>query len=107
MSLTYDELGWTISTPALHGFVRLVNSDASFHAERPVESTVCVAFGQTSFNAMGDHGAEMTDPKRCPLCGETNECGRAAGKETCWCFSECMPRELLERVPESARVLCT
>lgn len=49
----------------------------------------------------------MTDPKRCPLCGETNECGRAAGKETCWCFSECMPRELLERVPESARVLCT
>lgn len=27
------------------------------------------------------------DPRQCPLCGRPNECGMAAGKGSCWCFS--------------------
>jgi hypothetical protein len=42
----------------------------------------------------------MDTPTRCPLCGETNECGVAAGKSTCWCFSTPVPPEVLAQVPE-------
>lgn len=43
------------------------------------------------------------DPRRCPLCGEGNACGMAAGAGTCWCFSATIPPEVLERVPAEAR----
>jgi hypothetical protein len=43
------------------------------------------------------------DRERCPLCGERNDCGLAAGKGVCWCFTAAIPREVLERVPAEAR----
>ncbi|MEM1350356.1 MAG: cysteine-rich CWC family protein [Myxococcota bacterium] len=43
------------------------------------------------------------DPKRCPLCHEPNECGLAAGKSKCWCFTQHVPEEVLARVPPEAR----
>jgi hypothetical protein len=44
------------------------------------------------------------DPARCPLCGESNLCARAAdpNASACWCATEEFPRELLARVPEAA-----
>ncbi len=49
----------------------------------------------------------MTSPapeaERCPLCGERNDCGMAAGKGGCWCFTATIPHEVLERVPPEAR----
>ena len=39
----------------------------------------------------------------CPLCGDTNECGVAAGKSTCWCFATAIPAEVLARVPVEQR----
>lgn len=40
---------------------------------------------------------------RCPICGEANECGMAAGESTCWCFEAVIPERMLDRVPEQAR----
>jgi len=50
-----------------------------------------------------DH-ATQSDPTRCPLCGESNQCASAANPEAaeCWCGAEKFPRDLLARVPESA-----
>jgi hypothetical protein len=45
------------------------------------------------------------DPKRCPLCGGANDCGRVAGKDKCWCFTACISLGVIERVPELARGL--
>ena len=44
------------------------------------------------------------DPTRCPLCGESNQCARAADPEAtdCWCKSEAFPQDLLSRVPSAA-----
>jgi len=44
------------------------------------------------------------DPARCPLCGESNQCARAADPDStrCWCGPEKFPRDLLDRLPESA-----
>ena len=47
--------------------------------------------------------ALMDSAGRCPLCGEPNECGVAAGKSTCWCWSAEVPAEALARVPEELR----
>jgi len=44
------------------------------------------------------------DPKRCPLCGDANECqlcSPAVG--SCWCAAEEFPAALLERVPPELR----
>jgi len=46
---------------------------------------------------------DAVDPTRCPLCGEDNRCGAAAGAGTCWCFSARVPEEVLERVPPALR----
>jgi hypothetical protein len=43
------------------------------------------------------------DPVRCPLCGEANTCGVAAGGATCWCFELQVPASVLARIPEAAR----
>jgi hypothetical protein len=43
------------------------------------------------------------DPTLCPLCGESNACGAAAGEATCWCFDAVVPTEVLERLPDAAR----
>jgi hypothetical protein len=37
----------------------------------------------------------------CPLCGGPNDCAIARGEQTCWCFDEVFPPNLLERVPEA------
>ena len=47
--------------------------------------------------------AAHIDPRRCPLCGNMNECGLAAGAGSCWCFTESVPPEVLERIPAEAR----
>lgn len=44
------------------------------------------------------------DKKRCPLCGERNDCGVEAGRGNCWCFSERVPEDLLEALPEEIRM---
>jgi hypothetical protein len=47
------------------------------------------------------------DPTRCPLCGEANACGAAAGRAECWCFSAQLAPEALARIPERALgVMC-
>jgi hypothetical protein len=43
------------------------------------------------------------DPARCPLCGDFNDCGVAAGEGNCWCFTQRIPAEVLKRVPAEAR----
>ncbi len=44
------------------------------------------------------------DPARCPLCGEENRCGVAAGSSSCWCFeAPPVPGEVLARVPAEAQ----
>ena len=45
------------------------------------------------------------DPRACPLCGESNVCGMAAGAGTCWCFATKVPNEVLARVPPEAQDL--
>jgi hypothetical protein len=42
-------------------------------------------------------------PDRCPICGEPNDCGMAAGKSECWCASVKISPEALEKVPEGAK----
>ncbi|MBX3159657.1 MAG: cysteine-rich CWC family protein [Deltaproteobacteria bacterium] len=47
------------------------------------------------------------DASLCPLCGGANDCGRAAGRSTCWCFEVTVPRDVLARVPAEQRgVVC-
>ncbi|HET8917995.1 MAG TPA: cysteine-rich CWC family protein [Candidatus Binatia bacterium] len=43
------------------------------------------------------------DPRRCPLCGDLNACGIAAGEKNCWCFTELVPPEILKKIPAEAR----
>jgi hypothetical protein len=43
------------------------------------------------------------DPKTCPLCGEPNGCGAAAGKPDCWCFNVSLDKAALERIPPEAK----
>lgn len=42
------------------------------------------------------------DPSRCPLCGQSNRCTQADPAlegQACWCFSERIERNALERIP--------
>lgn len=55
----------------------------------------------------------MTDPTRCPLCGQANACAMEMEKATgqkqppCWCTQVDFSAELLARVPpESRRQAC-
>jgi hypothetical protein len=43
------------------------------------------------------------DPKRCPLCGDDNDCGTARGAGNCWCFAARVPQDVLDRVPAALR----
>ena len=43
----------------------------------------------------------MDSVTNCPLCGGPNDCGVAAGKDVCWCFSAGVPSEVVERIPDS------
>jgi hypothetical protein len=43
------------------------------------------------------------DPRCCPLCGNSNESGVAAGEKLCWCFCQPVPKEVLQRLPAEAR----
>jgi len=43
------------------------------------------------------------DPRRCPLCGDRNACGVAAGEKQCWCFCQPVPQGVLQRLPVQAR----
>ena len=48
-------------------------------------------------------GGSEIDQKRCPLCGETNGCGMAAGKGDCWCKGVKIAAEVLAEIPAEAR----
>lgn len=42
------------------------------------------------------------DPSRCPLCGQSNRCTQADPAlegQACWCFSERIDLNALERIP--------
>ena len=43
------------------------------------------------------------DPKRCPLCGDENQCGMAKAAAKCWCFTAIIPEAVLGQVPEQVR----
>lgn len=43
------------------------------------------------------------DTSRCPLCGESNECGMALGRDECWCTTVVIEKATLDRLPEAAR----
>jgi hypothetical protein len=43
------------------------------------------------------------DPRRCPLCGNSNACGMAEGKSTCWCFDVKIAPEVIESIPAEAQ----
>jgi hypothetical protein len=45
----------------------------------------------------------LVDPARCPLCGNLNDCGVAAGQGHCWCFTQSIPPEVLGPIPAEAR----
>jgi hypothetical protein len=47
--------------------------------------------------------AEPVDPARCPLCGQSNQCGAQAGQDSCWCFDLTIPASVLAAVPPEAR----
>lgn len=50
---------------------------------------------------------DAIDTSRCPLCGESNECGMAAGRDECWCTNVVIEKRTLDRLPEAARgVVC-
>jgi hypothetical protein len=49
--------------------------------------------------------ADNLDPKRCPLCGNANECAMAGPAEKCWCFTAIISEAVLARVPDEARDL--
>jgi uncharacterized protein (TIGR00290 family) len=46
-----------------------------------------------------------TKPANCPLCGASNDCAAAEGRDSCWCFYERIPAEVQNRVPPYARNL--
>ncbi len=49
----------------------------------------------------------IVDPRRCPLCGNSNQCGIATGEKSCWCFSQPIPQGVLQKLPAEARgVMC-
>jgi len=43
------------------------------------------------------------DPRLCPLCGQGNACGIAAGQSSCWCQELAIEPRVLDRIPEAAR----
>ncbi|MBI3773419.1 MAG: cysteine-rich CWC family protein [Gammaproteobacteria bacterium] len=45
------------------------------------------------------------DPRRCPLCGEPNDCALANPRQSqpCWCRESPFPPTLLDKVAPSAR----
>jgi Cysteine-rich CWC len=47
--------------------------------------------------------ANSVDPKRCPLCGNANQCGMTTGSEKCWCFTAIIGGDVLARVAKQAR----
>jgi hypothetical protein len=52
-----------------------------------------------------NRSVNSVDNRRCPLCGNANQCGMATGQEKCWCFTAIISGEVLARVPEQARDL--
>ncbi len=40
------------------------------------------------------------NPRKCPICGQDNQCGNELGKSTCWCSVESFPQEIFELIPE-------
>jgi len=51
----------------------------------------------------------MTDPARCPICGQLNRCAMEVERETgvkqgpCWCTGVDFGAELLSQVPAAAQ----
>ena len=54
-----------------------------------------------------DPNSASIDPSLCPLCVKPNACAMVDGGKTCWCFSEFIARDAIERVPPEQRgVVC-
>lgn len=56
-----------------------------------------------ALGCMAMESPRLTDPKLCPLCTRPNECGMAAQRETCWCFSVKVDPAALEKIPAEAK----
>jgi hypothetical protein len=50
-------------------------------------------------------GPNYVDASKCPLCGASNECAIAAGREpeSCWCMTETMSPSALGSIPAEAQ----
>jgi hypothetical protein len=50
------------------------------------------------------HTPDPTEPHRCPLCGQPNQCAMEIERQTgikqppCWCTAEKIPQALLTRI---------
>jgi predicted Fe-S protein YdhL (DUF1289 family) len=47
--------------------------------------------------------AKPDSARTCPLCGGDNDCGAAAGRDTCWCHATTIAPNVLAGVPQQAR----
>ncbi|MES0371750.1 MAG: cysteine-rich CWC family protein [Mariprofundaceae bacterium] len=67
-----------------------------------------IAFRSWRNRNVSDLCLTVIDVKRCPLCGELNQCVMAVQnpdeKQHCWCRSENIPQALLNRIPHEARL---
>ncbi|MBF6624743.1 MAG: cysteine-rich CWC family protein [Pseudomonas stutzeri] len=49
---------------------------------------------------------DTSDPSRCPLCGQSNQCGQCepqADEQPCWCFSATIDLHARQQIPSEAR----
>ncbi|WP_181295564.1 cysteine-rich CWC family protein [Pseudomonas sp. Q2-TVG4-2] len=49
---------------------------------------------------------DAPDPTRCPLCGQSNQCGQcdpASAQQPCWCFNTDIAPETREQIPPEAK----
>lgn len=50
--------------------------------------------------------SDTLDPGRCPLCGQSNQCGQcdpATADQPCWCFSAEIAEQARQRIPPQAQ----
>ena len=58
-----------------------------------------------AFSAPPTTASAGTDPLRCPLCGQSNQCAITAGlaPESCWCMTTDVAPAALAAIPEAQR----
>jgi len=96
---------------AEHAQATVVSPNGSFLVDiaietRPAAQLTCR--GPEGVRARAYRGVSITTAApvsafRCPLCGDANACGSAAGEPECWCYSEKIPAQVTDRIPPYAK----